>query len=216
MSIRVLIADDHTLVAEGMRALFVSQPGLEVVGQAADGREALRQALELAPDVVVMDMSMPKMNGIEAARAIRARLPATQVVMVSMHSSPEYVQRALEAGALGFLVKRSASRDLIAAIRAAHAGRRFFGESVAEGVIDRYLGSGSGSERDPLAVLSARERQVLQLLAESRSVIEIASELSLSPKTVETYRARLFDKLGIHDLPALVRFAIRHGVTSLD
>lgn len=214
MGIRVLIADDHTLVAEGLRALFGSQPGLEVVGQAADGREALRQAIELAPDVVVMDVSMPNMNGIEAARAIRARLPATQVVMVSMHSSPEYVQRALEAGALGFLVKRSASRDLIAAVRAVHAGRRFFGENVAEDVIERYVGS--NGERDPLAALSARERQVLQLLAESRSVAEIARELSLSPKTVETYRARLFDKLGIHDLAALVRFAIRHGVTPLE
>lgn len=214
MGIRVLVADDHTLVAEGLRALIGSQPGLEVVGQAQDGREALRLALELLPDVVVMDMSMPEMNGIEAARAIRARLPAIQVVMVSMHSTPEYVQRALEAGALGYLVKRSASRDLIAAIRAVHAGRRFFGENIAEGVIDRYLGNNGG--RDPLAALSARERQVLQLLAESRSVAAIADSLNLSPKTVETYRARLFDKLGIRDLPALVRFAIQHGVTPLE
>ncbi|MGA7983856.1 MAG: response regulator transcription factor [Burkholderiales bacterium] len=214
MGIRVLIADDHTLVAEGLRALIASQPGLEVVGQAADGREALRRSLELRPDVLVMDMSMPEMNGIEAARAIRARLPATQVVMVSMHSTPEYVQRALEAGALAYLVKRSASRELIAAIRAAHAGRRYFGENIAESVIERYLGDAAA--RDPLAVLSARERQVLQLLAESRSVADIARELSLSPKTVETYRSRLFDKLGIRDLPALVRFAIQHGVTPLE
>jgi DNA-binding NarL/FixJ family response regulator len=214
MGIRVLIADDHTLVAEGLRALIASQPGLEVVGQAADGREALRRSLELRPDVLVMDMSMPEMNGIEAARAIRARLPATQVVMVSMHSTPEYVQRALEAGALAYLVKRSASRELIAAIRAAHAGRRYFSENIAESVIERYLGDAAA--RDPLAVLSARERQVLQLLAESRSVADIARELSLSPKTVETYRSRLFDKLGIRDLPALVRFAIQHGVTPLE
>lgn len=214
MGIRVLIADDHTLVAEGLRALIGLQAGLEVVGQAGDGREALRLALELEPDVAVLDMSMPEMNGIEATRAIRDRLPATRVVMVSMHSSPEYVQRALEAGALGYLVKRSASRDLIAAIRAVHAGRRFFGEGIAESVIERYLVSRDA--RDPLAALSARERQVLQLLAESRSVADIARELSLSPKTVETYRARLFDKLGIHDLAALVRFAIQHGVTPLE
>lgn len=214
MGIRVLIADDHTLVAEGLRALIAAQPDLEVVGQAGDGRAALRLAIELAPDIAVLDLSMPEMNGIEAARAIRARLPATRVVMVSMHSSPEYVQRALEAGALGYLVKRSASRELIAALRAVHAGRRFFGENIAESVIARYVDS--ESERDPVAKLSARERQVLQLLAESRSVAEIARELSLSPKTVETYRARVSEKLGIHGLPALVRFAIKHGITALE
>ena len=214
MSIRILIADDHTLVAEGLRALIGLQPDLEVIGQASDGREALRLALELKPDVAVLDISMPELNGIEAARAIRARLAATQVVMVSMHSGPEHVQRALEAGALGFLAKRSASRDLIAAIRAVHAGRRYFGENIAESVIERYVGKDAPG--DPLAALSARERQVLQLLAESRSVAEIARDLSLSPKTVETYRARLFEKLGIRDLPALVRFAIRHGVTPLE
>jgi len=214
MRIRVLVADDHTLVADGLRSLIAAQPDMEAVGQAADGREALRRALELRPDVVVMDLTMPEMNGIEAARAIRAKLEATRVVMVSMHSSPEHVQRALEAGAVGYLVKRSASRELIAAIRAVHAGRRYFGENIAESVIERYVGK--EATRDPLSALSARERQVLQLLAESRSVAEIARSLSLSPKTVETYRARLFDKLGIRDLPALVRFAIQHGVTPLE
>lgn len=214
MRIRVLIADDHTLVADGLRSLIAAQPDMEAVGQAADGREAVRRALELKPDVVVMDLTMPEMNGIEAAWAIRAKLDATRIVMVSMHSSPEHVQRALEAGAMGYLVKRSASRELIAAIRAVHAGRRFFGENVAESVIERFVG-GDGP-RDPLAALSARERQVLQLLVESRSVAEIAHSLSLSPKTVETYRSRLFNKLGIHDLPALVRFAIQRGVTPLD
>ena len=214
MRIRVLIADDHTLVADGLRSLIAAQPDMEAVGQAADGREAVRRALELKPDVVVMDLTMPEMNGIEAAWAIRAKLDATRIVMVSMHSSPEHVQRALEAGAMGYLVKRSASRELIAAIRAVHAGRRFFSEHMAESVIERFVG-GDGP-RDPLAALSARERQVLQLLVESRSVAEIAHSLSLSPKTVETYRSRLFNKLGIHDLPALVRFAIQRGVTPLD
>ena len=213
-TIRVLIADDHGLVAEGLASLISSQPGLEVVGCVADGREAVRRALELAPDVVVMDLSMPDMNGIEAAREIRSRLEATRVVMLSIHTEPEYVRRALDAGAQGYLVKRSASRELIAAIRAVHEGRRFFGENVAESVIERYLGRGAA--RDPLDALSARERQVLQLLAESRSVAEIARTFNLSPKTVETYRARLFRKLDVHDLPALVRFALRHGITSLE
>ena len=214
MRIRVLIADDHTLVADGLRALIATQPDMEAVGQAADGREAVRRAIELRPDVVVMDLTMPEMNGIDAARAIRAKLDATRIVMVSMHSSPEHVQRALEAGAMAYLVKRSASRELISAIRAVHAGRRFFGENVAESVIERFVGS--DGPRDPLAALSTRERQVLQLLAESRSVAEIARSLSLSPKTVETYRTTLFDKLGIPALPALVRFAIQHGVTPLE
>lgn len=214
MPIRVLIADDHALVAEGLASLIAAQPGFEVVGRAADGREAARCALELEPDVVVMDLSMPEMNGIEATREIRARRKQTRVVMLSIHSEPEYIQRALEAGAEGYLVKRSASRELIEAIHAVHEGRRFFGENIAESVIERLFGS--GAVRDPLLALSARERQVLQLLAESRGVAEIARTLSLSRKTVETYRARLFTKLDIHDLPALVRFALRHGMTSLE
>src|SRR5512146_1846408 len=214
MRARVLFADDHTLVAEGLSSLIALHQDLEVVGQAKDGREAVRCSLELKPDVVVMDMTMPEMNGVDATRAIRQRLPETRVIMVSMHSSPEYVRRALEAGAAGYLVKRSASRELIDAIRAVHAGRRYFGENIAESVIERYIGS--DAPRDRLAALSARERQVLQLLAESRSVAEIAHSINLSPKTIETYRARLFDKLGIHDLPALVRFAIQHGVTPLE
>jgi DNA-binding NarL/FixJ family response regulator len=214
MPIRVLIADDHALVAEGLALLIAARPGFEVVGRAADGREAAQRALELKPDVVVMDLSMPDMNGIEATREIRARLKETRVLMLSIHSEPEYVQRALEAGAEGYLVKRSASRDLIEAIHAVHEGRRFFGENVAESVIERLLGRGAG--RDSLVTLSARERQVLQMLAESRGVAEIARILGLSAKTVETYRARLFKKLDIHDLPALVRFALRHGITLLE
>ena len=214
MPIRVLIADDHALVADGLASLIAAQQDIEVVGRAADGREAVRRALELEPDVVVMDLLMPEMNGIEATREIHARLEATRVVMLSMHSEPEYVRRAVEAGVEAYLAKRSAGRDLIEAIRVVHEGRRFFGENIAENVIERFLGE--GATRDPIAALSARERQVLQLLAESRSVAEIARALSLSPKTVETYRARLFKKLDIHDLAALVRFALRHGIISLE
>lgn len=214
MRIRILIADDHGVVAEGLQYLVAANSDFEVVGQVADGREAVRRALELEPDIVVMDMAMPLMNGIEATRVIHDRIPGTRVIMLSMYSNPEYVYRALEAGASGFVVKRSAARELVNAIRAVHAGRRYLGTQVAEDVIERFINK--GAPKDPLGLLSARERQVLQLLAEGKAVAEIAGILSVSPKTVETYRWRMFEKLDIHDLPSLVRFAIQHGVTPLE
>ncbi len=214
MRIRILIADDHGVVAEGLQYLVAANSDFEVVGRVADGREAVRRALELEPDIVVMDMAMPLMNGIEATRVIRDRNPGTRVIMLSMYSNPEYVYRALEAGASGFVVKRSAARELVNAIRAVHAGRRYLGAQVAEDVIERFIEE--GAPKDPLSVLSSRERQVLQLLAEGKAVAEIAGILSISPKTVETYRWRMFEKLDIHDLPTLVRFAIQHGVTPLE
>lgn len=214
MRIRILIADDHGVVAEGLQYLVAANSDFEVVGRVADGREAVRRALELEPDIVVMDMAMPLMNGIEATRVIHDRIPGTRVIMLSMYSNPEYVYRALEAGASGFVVKRSAARELVNAIRAVHAGRRYLGAQVAEDVIERFIEK--GAPKDPLGLLSARERQVLQLLAEGKAVAEIAGILSVSPKTVETYRWRMFEKLDIHDLPTLVRFAIQHGVTPLE
>lgn len=214
LRIRVLIADDHDLVAEGLQLLIDAQSDMEVVGRAANGRDVVRSALALTPDVVLMDVSMPEMNGVEATRAIRERRPDTRVVAVSMHSNPEIVCRALEAGAGGYLVKRVAGRELLQAIRAVHAGRRYFSEHIVEEVIDRLLAGRTGA--DPLAALSARERQVLQLLVEGKSVTEIAGMLSVSPRTVETYRARLLAKLDIRDMPSLVRFAIRHGITALE
>ncbi|MBI2748076.1 MAG: response regulator transcription factor [Burkholderiales bacterium] len=214
MRIRILIADDHGMVAEGLQFLVAAHPDFEVVGRVADGREAVRSALDLEPDIVVMDMAMPEMNGVEATRVIHDRIPDTRVIMLSMYSNPEYVYRALEAGASGFVVKRAAARELVNAIRAVHAGRRYLGAQVAEDVIKRFIDE--GAPKDPLSLLSSRERQVLQLLAEGKSVAEIAAALSISPKTVETYRWRMFEKLDIHDLPTLVRFAIQHGVTPLE
>ncbi len=214
MRIRILIVDDHGVVAEGLRFLAEAQPDFEVVGSAEDGWTGVQRALELEPDIVVMDMAMPLMNGIEATRAIQERNPGARVIILSMYSNPGYVYRALQAGASGFVIKRAAGRELVEAIRAVHAGRRYFSSQVAESVIARYVGR-PGPE-DPLGALSARERQVLQLLAESKTVAEIAGLLHVSPKTVETYRARLYEKLGLHDLPGLVRFAIQHGVTPLE
>jgi DNA-binding NarL/FixJ family response regulator len=213
MSIKVLIVDDHVVMAEGLRHLIETQPDLVVVGCVSDGREALRKVMELIPDVVMMDIAMPELNGIEATRLIGQRAPLTQVVILSMHSNQEYVLRALQVGARGYLLKKNAAEEVLMAIRAVHSGRRFLSPQIAEGVIDDYLRSGTDSLLD---ALSSRERQVLQLLVESKSNAAIAELLSLSPKTVETYRSRIMQKLDINDMPSLVKFAIQHGLTSVD
>ena len=212
MPIRILIADDHGMVAEGLKHVVETQPDMEVVSLAVDGREAVRQARELAPDVVLMDLSMPELNGADATRAILERDPRCRVIVLSMYAEREYVRRALKAGAMGYVVKRSAAKELVDAIRAVHAGQRYLSPRVADVVIE----SGADDGDDPLGRLSTREREVLQLLAEGNTGAEIAKRLSLSQKTVETYRARLVEKLGIRDLPGLVRFAIQRGIVTLD
>ncbi|HUG79731.1 MAG TPA: response regulator transcription factor [Burkholderiales bacterium] len=212
MAIRILIADDHAVVADGLKHLIEAQGDLEVIATVGDGREAVRVAHELRPDVVLMDLSMPELNGADATRAIREREPQCRVIVLSMYADREYVRRALRAGAAGYVVKRSAAKEVVEAIRAVHAGQRYLSPKVADVVIGDYA-----EERDdPLARLSAREREVLQLLAEGRTGAEIAQRLSLSQKTVETYRARLVEKLGIRDVAGLVRFAIQKGLVSLD
>jgi DNA-binding NarL/FixJ family response regulator len=213
MPIRVLIADDHTVVAEGLRHLVEAERDIEVVACVADGRQAVQQARDTQPDVVLMDLSMPELNGADATRAILERDPRCRVIVLSMYAQREYVRRALKAGAAGYVVKRSAAKEVVEAIRAVHAGQRYLSPRVADVVLEDYT-----DERrdDPLARLSAREREVLQLLAEGRTGAQIAERLSLSQKTVETYRARLVEKLGIRDLAGLVRFAIQKGLVSLD
>jgi DNA-binding NarL/FixJ family response regulator len=214
MSITVLIVDDHAVVSEGLRNLIEAQNDMRVVGCVADGREAVNKAKELKPDVVLMDIAMPNLNGIEATHLIRTRLETTQVVILSMHSNQEYVVRALQAGARGYVLKKSASKEVVDAIRTAHQGGRYLSQKLVESAIDELLRDGSIT--DPLDVLSSRERQVLQLLVEGKSNAVIARILSLSPKTVETYRARVMQKLNIDDIPSLVKFAIQHGVTPLE
>src|SRR3954464_9237423 len=213
MTIRIIIADDHGVVAEGLKHLVETQPDMEVVALAVDGREALRVAKELQPDVVLMDLSMPELNGADATRAILERDPKCRVIVLSMYAEREYVRRALKAGAAGYVVKRSAAKEEVAAIRAGVAGRRSLRPRLAAGVIEEKP---EYERDDPLARLSAREREVLQLLAEGHSGAQIAERLSLSQKTVETYRARLVEKLGIRDVAGLVRFAIQRGIVSLD
>jgi DNA-binding NarL/FixJ family response regulator len=213
VSIRILIADDHGVVAEGLKHVVEAQTDMEVVALAVDGREAVRLARDLQPDVVLMDLSMPELNGADATRAILERDPKCRVIVLSMYSEREYVRRALKAGAAGYVVKRSAAKEVVDAIRAVHAGQRYLSARVADVVIDDYAGDGGG---DLLAKLSQREREVLQLLAEGHTGVQIAERLSLSQKTVETYRARLVEKLGIRDVAGLVRFAIQRGIVSLD
>lgn len=204
MKIRVLVADDHAVMREGLAALL-GAAGIEVVATARDGREAVQAASRSAPDVALLDLSMPLLNGIDAIREIRARLPEVRIVVLSMHSDREQVHRALAAGAIGYVLKDAAAADVVAAVRSARLGRPFISPAVAH--------AGDKGKAGPIASLSARERQVLQLVAEGKSSAEIARLIHLSPKSVETYRSRLMKKLGVADLPALVKFAVRHGLT---
>ena len=213
MPIRILIADDHGVVAEGLKQLVEAEPDMQVVALVGDGREAVQQARDSQPDVVLMDLSMPELNGADATRAILQRDPKCRVIVLSMYAQREYVRRALKAGAAGYVVKRSAAKEVVEAIRAVHAGQRYLSPRVADVVLEDYS---DDKQDDPLARLSAREREVLQLLAEGNTGAQIAERLSLSQKTVETYRARLVEKLGIRDVAGLVRFAIQRGIVSLD
>jgi DNA-binding NarL/FixJ family response regulator len=216
MSISVFIADDHTVVRDGLRLLIETQSDMKVVSEASNGREAARQVLHTNPDVVIMDLAMPELNGVEATRQIRENCPATKVIILSMHSSSEHIFQALKAGAHGYLLKESAGMEVISAIRVVHSGKRYLSEKIGDQMIDEYIHNREIVETgSPLSKLSTREREILQLVVEGRSSIEIAQTLFISPKTVETYRSRLMQKLGINDLPGLIKFAIQHGITSL-
>ena len=210
MTLRVMIADDHAVMREGLKALLEGTSDLRVAGMASNGREAIRLAAELKPDVLIMDIAMPELNGIEAARLLREKCPGVRVVILSMHSDAEYVHRALDAGAAGYLLKEFAGAEIAAAVRTVSEGRRYLSPEIAERGSTRAPGSGGAG---PLERLSARERQVLQLVAEGKSSAEIAAIVHLSPKSVETYRSRLMKKLGVTGVAALVKFALQHGLT---
>ena len=214
-TIGVLLADDHTLIRAGLRMVVEAQPDLSVVAEANNGREAVAMAQELKPDVVVMDIGMPSLNSIEAAREIRKTLPDTQIVMLSMHSDEGYVLRALNAGAKAYLLKDSAEADLAQAIRAAAAGKSFFSPAVGRVLLEDYLRKlqRAGAE-DCYELLSPREREILQLVAEGKSSKEIATLLNLSVYTVETHRAHLMQKLNLHGIPELILYAVRKGIIS--
>ena len=214
-TIRVLLADDHTLIRAGLRLVVSSQPDLTVVGEANDGREAVALAEKLKPDVAVLDIGMPSLNGIEACRQIRAALPGTYVVMLSMHSDEGYVLRALKAGANAYLLKDSAEADLARAIHSVVAGKSFFSPAVGKVLLEDYMRKleRTGAE-DSYELLSPREREILQLVAEGKSSKDIANLLDLSVYTVETHRARVMQKLKLRNIPELILYAVRKGIIS--
>lgn len=212
MVITILLADDHGVLRDGLRCLLEAEPDLRVVATARNGHEAVREAKRLAPQVVIMDVSMPGQGGLEAARALHEAKPDIGVLFLSEQDASSVVHRALEAGARGYLSKDCAGAELVKAVRAVAAGKRHFGKGIAEKVFDR-LGAGvrAGAE-----ALNAREREIVRLVTEGKSNAEVAGLLGLSPRTVETYRIRIMRKLEVGDLPALVKFAIRNGLTTLD
>ena len=217
MITRILLADDHAIVREGLRLLLEAQSDFRVVGEAANGLQAIRQAQTLQPDAVLMDAAMPELNGIEAAAQIRQYCPATKVIILSMHSSAEHVQRAMAAGACGYVLKESAGATVVQAVRTVQAGRRFLSPGLAETIINNHAPAEAGpGSRSPLERLSLRERQVMQMVCEGQTSAAIAAKLFLSVKSVETYRCRLMLKLDLHDVPSLVKFSLRHGLTTLE
>lgn len=211
--IRIMLVDDHALVREGVSRLLEAQPDMTVVGSFGEGKDAVRFAAREEPDVAIVDIAMPNASGIDVARQLRDAAPDTHLLVLSMHSNPEYVRQALLAGALGYVAKESAGAVLVEAVRRVQAGQRYLSEPLDPEALRRFLAD--SGERDPLEPLSAREREVLRHTVEGRTIAETAQELGLSPKSVETYRSRMMTKLGIDDLPALVKFAIRHGITTV-
>lgn len=214
VSIRVLLVDDHTIVREGLRALLTATEGIEVVGEASDGREGLAEAQRLSPDVVVMDAAMPGLNGIDATARILELVPTARVLLLSMHAGEEYVRPAIRAGASGYLVKGSGLSDLVAAIRAVAAGDAFVSPTIAKLLVQDARRSAGGDRARGAEELTLREREVLQLVAEGHSTQAIGQLLHLSPKTVEGHRGRVMQKLGVANVAGLVRHAIRLGLVT--
>ncbi len=213
--VRVLLADDHHLVRSGLRALLQSLPGVEVVAECGDGREAVVLAQQKTPNIALLDIAMPGLNGLDACAQIVAAVTGTRVIMLSMHADAEYVCQALRSGASGYLVKNAAPEELGLALQAVMRGETWLSSSISRQVIDGYLQQ-RGESTSPLAQLTPRQREILQLVAEGKSTKQIAAALAVSIKTVETHRAQLMGRLEIHDVAGLVRLAIRHGLVRLD
>lgn len=213
--IKILLADDHKMLREGLRALIENQPDMKVAAEADNGREAVRRAVELAPDVVIMDISMPGLNGIEATRQIIARLPSVRIIVLSMHSDKRFVVEMLRAGAKGYLLKECAAEELINAIRSVSKNVVYLSPGIAGDIVRDYVNLVSADEIKICPVLTAREREVLQFIAEGRNTKEIAHELNISVKTIETHRKQVMDKLDIHNIADLTKYAIREGLTTL-
>lgn len=205
--IRIILIDDHALVRDGVARLLAAEPDMGVIASFGEGNAAVRFAAREAPEVAILDISLPGPNGIDVARRLRAVSPKTQILMLSMHAKSEYVQQAFAAGAAGYVLKECAGEEVARAVRAVHGGRRYLSSRISLGVL--------GSREDPLERLSAREMEVLKLVVEGKSSIQVAGLLGLSPKSIDTYRSRLMTKLDIENLPGLVKFAVRRGLTTV-
>jgi DNA-binding NarL/FixJ family response regulator len=219
MNFRILLADDHEIVRRGMRALLEKHQGWEVCGEAADGRDAVDKALQLKPDVVIVDIGMPLLNGLETTRQLLHNEPNCKVIVLTINDSDQVIREALDAGARGFVLKSDAARDLVSAVEALQSGRMFFTPRVNEVVLGGFLGKGhfiSSNEAAKLSVLTAREREITQLLAEGKSSKEVACLLNLSTKTVETHRSNIMRKLDFHCVRDLVVYAIKNNLIQID
>lgn len=215
--IRVLVAEDHTIVRKGLCALLAAEASIEIVGEAEDGREAIRLAEDCLPDVVLMDLAMPGLNGLEATYQLKERLPQTRVLILTVHANEEYILQVLRSGARGYVVKKAAPAELVSAILAVSRGEFFLSPSISRTVVEDYLRRAElTATGDEYERLSPREREVLQLMAEGRPNREIAEVLCISVKTVESHRARLLEKLGLHSTADLILYAVRKGIILLN
>jgi DNA-binding NarL/FixJ family response regulator len=212
---RILLADDHTLFRAGIRSLLDRVGEVTIVAETGDGREALDLIEKHRPDIALLDITMPGLNGLEVAARVSSVSPGTRILILSMHANEGYVAQALRAGVAGYLLKDAAATELEVALRAVSRGDSYLSPAISRTVVDGFL-QRSDAAPDPLAALTARQREILQLIAEGRSTREIAEDLGVSVKTVETHRSQLMDRLNIHDIPGLVRFAIRAGLVSSD
>jgi len=216
VNIGILLADDHKIVREGIKALIEKQTDMEVIAETEDGRTTVQLALQLLPNVVIMDVGMPDMNGIEATRQIIANSPNVKIIALSMHSDRRFVAEMLKAGASGYLLKDCAVEELINAVHAVVENRTYLSPNIVDSVIKDYTYLLSKEDLSVFSILTTREREVLQLLSEGKTTKEIASHLKISVKTVETYKQKIMDKLNIHSVAELTKYAIREGLTSLD
>jgi DNA-binding NarL/FixJ family response regulator len=212
----IVLADDHHVVRQGLRVLLEGQPDFQLVGEAGDGLEAIQSVERLKPDVLVIDLMMPSLNGLEATRQVSQRSPHTRVVILSMHADEAYVLAALRNGAAGYVLKDSSAADLVQAVREVAAGRRYLSSPLSERAIEAYVQKAADAALDPYEMLTNREREVLHLAAEGHTNAEIADQLSISPRTAETHRANLMHKLGLRTHTDLIRYALRRGILPME
>lgn len=216
MTINVVLADDHTIVRDGLRALLEANSEIKVVGDAANGKQVVDKVKELKPDIVIMDISMPELNGIDATKQIVETSPEVRVIILSMLGTADHVFHALQAGVRGFLLKESAGREVMEAVQSVYAGDMYFSRPITFTLVNDYMQARVESQSAPLESLSVRENEILCLVVEGKTSAEIGRSLNLSPKTVESYRSRMMQKLGVADMSELIKFAIKNGLISVD